>query len=194
VSDGTKARALLERLAADGEREALAVVARAREEAERITAESAARQASAVAEAKARHLAMTAEREAIERIEVRAGARRSALGARQGLVDRVIAIAISGLAKAATADWLAADVAGAMQYLPEGAARVRCAARDVKAVTKLVAARAGTSVAADDKIAAGVRVEMEDGSLVVDATAESRLERMRGAIAIELVAAVEGAA
>jgi vacuolar-type H+-ATPase subunit E/Vma4 len=59
---------------------------------------------------------------------------------------------------------------------------------------KLAASRAQTTVAADEDIAAGVRVEMEDGSLVVDATAESRLARMRGAIAIDLVAALEGKA
>ena len=109
-------------------------------------------------------------------------------------MDRVIEVARSQLAKGSTAEWLAADVAGAMQYLPEGAARVCCAARDVAAVKKLVAGRADTTVAADDAIAAGVRVEMADGSLVVDATAESRLARMRGAVAIDLVAAVEGKA
>ena len=39
MSDGAKARALLGKLAADGEREALATLARAREEAERVLAD-----------------------------------------------------------------------------------------------------------------------------------------------------------
>jgi vacuolar-type H+-ATPase subunit E/Vma4 len=193
VSDGTKARALLEKLAADGEAEALAVVARAREEAQRIATESAARLAAAVSDAKAGRLARSAEREGEARLAAKSAARRATLGAQQGLVDRVMGEALAALAGAAAPEWLASNVPQALQYLPDGEARVRCAKRDVAAVKRLAADRAHTTVQADDAIAAGVIVELADGSVTVDATAESRLARMRSAAAIAIVAAVEGA-
>ena len=191
MSDGAKARALLGKLAAEGEREALAIVARARSEADRLATESAARLGAALERAKAEHVAGLAEREAAARTRAAAEARRTALEARRALVERVVAAAYSRLAPAATADWLAGEVERALAYLPDGPARVRCARRAVPAVRKLVAARPDTDVTADESVGAGVIAEMSDGSLVVDATSGSRLERMRGAIAIEIVAAVE---
>ena len=193
MSDGDKARALLSKLSADGEREAAAIVARARDEAARLEGEAAARAARAVEDARTAHLALTAERESAARIEAKARARRSALGARQEMVDRVLEAARGMLAAAETPEWLARAVADSVAYLPDGAAVLRCAPRDAGAVRALAAARAATTVTPDDGIAAGVRTEMADGSLVVDATAETRLARMRGALAIELAAAVEGA-
>jgi vacuolar-type H+-ATPase subunit E/Vma4 len=191
VSDGAKARVLLGKLAADGEREALATVARAREEAERITQESARRLAAALARAKADRLAQLAERESGARLQATAAARRAGLEARRALVARVLAIASSRLGAAATAEWLAAEVERALAYLPDGAARVRCPPDDVRAVRQLAAARHDTTVVADDSVRAGVIAELADGSLVVDASAGSRLDRMRDALAIEIIAAME---
>ena len=190
MSDGVKARALLNKLAADGEREALATVARAREEAERISRESAARLAAALERAKGERLTQLADRESAARLRATAAARRDVLDAKGALVERVLSAARPLLASAATDAWLAAEVERALAYLPEGAARLRCAKSSVAAVRKCVAARPSTDVVADDTVGAGVIAAMADGTLVVDATAGSRLERMRGALAIEIVAAV----
>jgi vacuolar-type H+-ATPase subunit E/Vma4 len=176
-----------------GEGEARAVIDRARAEAAAIAERSTSRIRDELERRKAARASELAERESSARLEARGESRRSALGARQALVDRVMAAAEQLLGKAGTVEWLEAETSRVLQYLPEGKAKVRCAPRDVASVKKLVAGRARTTVAADDGIAAGVIAESADGSLTVDGTLASRLARMRGALAIEIVSAMERA-
>jgi vacuolar-type H+-ATPase subunit E/Vma4 len=56
-----------------------------------------------------------------------------------------------------------------------------------------MAKRADVSVRADDAILAGVIVETGDRSLVVNGTAEARLARMRGVLAIAILKMLEEA-
>jgi vacuolar-type H+-ATPase subunit E/Vma4 len=134
-----------------------------------------------------------AGRESVMRMEARGGARRSALGARQLLVDRVLERARGLLPEHATPEWLEREIASVLAYLPEGRVTIACRTKDVARVKRLVAKRMDASVRADDTIAAGLIAELGDGSLVVNGTAEARLARMRSMLAIEIVKMLEGA-
>jgi vacuolar-type H+-ATPase subunit E/Vma4 len=193
VSGSTAVRGLLEGLAAEGESESRAVIDGAQREAARIAAESAARMRDELERRRALRALEIAGRESVLRMEARGGARRSALGARQLLVDRVLECARSLLPEAATPEWLESEMGRVLPYLPEGEVTIRCRTKDVARVKRLVVKRAGASVRVDDTIAAGVIAELGDGSLVVDGTAGSRLARMRGMLAIAIVQMLEEA-
>jgi vacuolar-type H+-ATPase subunit E/Vma4 len=193
VSDGVAVRGLLETLAAEGEEEARLVVERARAEAARIAAESAARLGDELQKRKVYRAQELAASEGAARMEARKGKREKGRGTRERVVNRVIEVARGMLAGAATEEWTRAGVARVLEYMPDGKATVRCASRDLARVREAVASRANTTVVPDESISGGVIAEMADGSLMVDGTLESRLERMRTALAIEIVAALEGA-
>lgn len=182
---------LLEVLAAEGEAEARAVIAKAREEAARIDGESAARLTRDLEERKLRRSEELQAAESAERLKARGRARESGFGIRERVVNGVLQRTRQLLAGAATNAWLQRQVAAALEYLPEGGAELRCAKKDLAAVKKAAAGRQHTTVTVDAEIQAGVIVAMSDGTLRVDGTAEARLDRMRAALAIEIVRAVE---
>jgi vacuolar-type H+-ATPase subunit E/Vma4 len=193
VSEGTAVRGLLEGLAAAGADEGRALIEQARLEAARIDEDSASRMRDELDRRKAVRALEIAGRESVMRMEARGGARRSALGARQLLVDRVFERATTLLPDLATPEWLEGEVGRVLPYLPDGEVTITCRTRDVARVKRLVAKRADVSVRADDAILAGVIAELGDGSLVVNGTAEARLARMRSMLAIEIVKMLEGA-
>ena len=182
---------LLDVLTAEGELEARQVIDRARSEAARIDAASAqrvARDLEARLTARSEELRLT---ESAEKVKARGRARESGFGIRERVVNDVLRRTRRLLAGAATDAWLQRQVAAVIEYLPEGAVELRCAKRDLAAVKKVAAGRPHTAVAVDDGIQAGVVAAMSDGTLRVDGTAEAQLDRMRAALAIEIVRAVE---
>jgi vacuolar-type H+-ATPase subunit E/Vma4 len=181
----------LDVLTAEGEAEARAVIDRARLEAERIDADSAQRMARDIEERKARRSEELRARESAERLKARGRARESGFGIRERVVNDVLQRARRLLGEAASDAWLQQQVAAVIEYLPEGGAEIRCAKKDLAAVKKVAAGRHETAVTVDSGIQAGVVAAMSDGSLRVDGTAEARLDRMRPALAIEIVRAVE---
>jgi vacuolar-type H+-ATPase subunit E/Vma4 len=192
MSAGALAEGLLETLTADAESEARSLVDRARSEADRIALDAAAHLRETLDERVAARADELAVSTSVRRLRAKETARRSALDARQTVVNRVLDTARAMLAQASTAEWLKGEIDRALSYLPEGKAHLRCAPRDVARIRNLVADRPATTVAADDAIAAGLIAEMADGSLLVDATLDSRIGRMHAELAIEIVTAVEG--
>lgn len=183
-------RAVLER---DADAEVAAILAAADAEATELRAA-----------AEARTIAARDARVAARRAELDAAAERASgtarregnalvLAARWRFVDRVFAAAratfptaLRGAEGAATMRRLLAEAEG---YLPPGDAVVRCA----PSAAKMVEATEGRDVVPDPDIAAGIRLEAADGSVVVDDTFEARLVRLTRALAAELVRR-EGAA
>jgi vacuolar-type H+-ATPase subunit E/Vma4 len=193
VSEGTAVRGLLEGLAAAGAEEGRVLIEKARLEAARIDEECASRMRDELERRRAARALEIAGRESVMRMEARGGARRSALGARQLLVDRVFERAAALLPDLATPEWLEGEVGRVLPYLPDGEITIRCRTKDVARVKRLMAKRADVSVRADDAILAGVIVETGDRSLVVNGTAEARLARMRGVLAIAILKMLEEA-
>jgi vacuolar-type H+-ATPase subunit E/Vma4 len=182
---------LLEVLRAEGEREAREVIDRARREAEGIDATSAHRvrlDLDARLAARSEKLRAT---ESAERLKARGRARESGFGIRETVVNRVLQATQQRLHAAASEDWLRTQCAAVLEFLPDGAAELRCARKDLMTVKTCAAARVNTAVVADDAVRSGVVAIMSDGTLRVDGTAEARLERMRARLAIEIVSAVE---
>jgi vacuolar-type H+-ATPase subunit E/Vma4 len=192
VSDGALVKELLATLTADAEVEAHAVVERARTEAVRITAESDSQRAAELERRKAKRAEDRSGHEGSLRMAEKRKAGQAALGARQRVVERVVAAARALLADAATDEWLANDLERVLAYVPPGKATIRCAPRAAAKVKRLVSERGDITVEGTAGITAGVLVETADHRLLVDGTLDSRLERMRAALAIDIVAAVEG--
>jgi vacuolar-type H+-ATPase subunit E/Vma4 len=182
---------LLEVLRAEGELEARQVIDRARDEAGRIdmaSAQRVARDLEARLAARSQELRLT---ESAEKVKARGRARESGFGIRERVVNDVLQRTRQLLAGAATDSWLQRQIAAVIEYLPEGGAELLCAKKDLAAVKKIAAGRPHTAVTVESGILAGVVAAMSDGTLRVDGTAEARLERMRAALAIEIVRAVE---
>lgn len=183
MGDGTL-RSVLER---DADAEVAAILAAADAEAAALRAAAETRTAAA---REARVAARRAELDAAG--ERAAGAARRegnelVLEARWRFVDRVLAgaralfaTALQGADGAATVRRLIAEAEG---YLPPGRAVVRCAPD----AASMVPAAERRDVVPDPAIAAGIRLEAADGSVVVDNTLEARLARLTRALAAELV-------
>ena len=180
---------LLTRLERDAEDEAAATVARAEAEAEEILARANA----LIEQQRAAHRSV---REAALRAEAsrevglaRAEAARSVLEARHALLDRVFVAAASLLPGAVAGrdyvDRFPPELASALSCLPPGGGVVRCPAALAAKVTGAI------RVDPDDSVGSGFVVGAADGSLTVDATLARQLERLRPALAAELIQQVD---
>ena len=186
---------LLSTLESEGRARAEAVVTRARAEAEQITREAGVR-------AEARRAARLAERE--RELRARAAgaleaARREAvrrhLMARATVLERIFARVRQLLLEAAATvprSSLGADLTRALGCLGGRPAVVRCHPQVAASIRDLVAGLPVTSVVPDPRVS-GLLVTAEDGSIEVDASLATRLDRLRPQLAIELLRDLEPA-
>jgi len=191
----------LEHLLAELEREAEAAaertLAEARTEAERIAAAAAERLAHRRAEyVAARRTELSADLGGAL-AAARREARRAALAARERLLERVFTEAARRLPEVAASETYAAalpgDVAAALAFLGDQPAVLRCTPALAERVRQ-AAGPAAATVVPDAAVGHGVRAEAADGSLVVDATLEGRLARLRPRLAIAVLARLDVAA
>jgi vacuolar-type H+-ATPase subunit E/Vma4 len=189
--------ALLAALRGEAEAQARQALADAEQEAARLRAASAARIAAR------RNAAVQARRRALRADDAGAlaaathEARAAVLTARERLVERVLAEARRLLPAALDAPEAGPVVerlvVEALAYVPHGEAVVRCSPGLLERARAAAAGRSAVRVAADPDLPAGVLVRAADGSVAVDNTLGARLERLRPALAIEIVRGVEAA-
>lgn len=189
---------LLEQLRREADAAVAECTARASAEAERIRESAAAqrerRRATTVA---AREQALAREREAA-RARAAQSTVQAVLTARAAFLDRVFEAAERRLEALAGAPDLAARlaplIAEALPFLPADDTRVRCrpALRDAVGRALAAAGRGDAPVESDDSVPAGAVLEDAARTVRVDATLTARLQRMRAALAIDAVRAVEG--
>ena len=193
---------LLAALREDGRAQAEERLARGREEARRLAAEA---QAARDARRKERLGALEAKLGTASRAretEARRAGLARVLDARERLLDRVFDAAARRLREAAARErarpalpWL---LSSALAYTGDLPPVVTCAEgpepkADIPAGVRGGAGSAGGGEPAalpwrrDPDLGAGVRVETEDGSIVVDATLEGRLARRRSRLQIEVL-------
>ena len=189
---------LLERLHRDADQAIAQLLAAAEQDAARIRADADARRtrhrSAAVAACEAD---LTRQRDAA-RHAAEQGTVRGVLLARAAFLDRVFERADALLNElprnADFARRLTPLLVDALPFVEGAGARVRCAPACTEGVrAALGAAGAGpTDVVADDRIPAGAVVENAAGDVRVDATFAARLRRLRPALAIDAVRAIEG--
>ena len=88
---------------------------------------------------------------------------------------------------------IAREVSAALEYFGDSAAVVRCAPAWGSALAPIVARRAGSRLEATNGIGPGAAIRAADGSLEIDATLETRLERLWPRLVIDLVRQLEPA-
>jgi vacuolar-type H+-ATPase subunit E/Vma4 len=86
---------------------------------------------------------------------------------------------------------IAREVNAALEYFGDTAAVVRCAPAWGSALEPIVARRPGIRLEATNGVGPGAAIRAADGSLEIDATLETRLDRLWPRLAIELVRQLE---
>ncbi|MBI2963238.1 MAG: hypothetical protein HYY35_05735 [Deltaproteobacteria bacterium] len=183
---------LLAELERDARSKADAELAAARAEASRIAGDGVER----IRRRRAEFLAsLEADLEAETELalaEARHRVHGEVLAARQRMLERVFAAARERLADAVRSEAydavLGSHLAEALSYLGGAAAVVRCPAALASRVRELVAGREHLSVDSRDGAEPGIAVVAAEGAVVVDNTLTGRLERLRGRLAIEVLA------
>ena len=121
------------------------------------------------------------------------------LPARAAALDRIFARAHERLELRSRhpglSDAIAAQVADALEYLPDGPTVVKCAPSVASVVRGAVArtGRAGTTVVEDPAVPLGVVAESGDGEITVAATFARRMARERAVLATEVIGRLGGA-
>lgn len=189
---------MIDALLATLERDADAAVARvlqdARAAADAIMAESERRIAARRAQTLGRR--ETTARAQLERAlaGARQKARETVLNARAALLERVFAVLRVTLpAVAASPAYLAGlpgELARIAACIGEQAATIHCAGALAPALRRLITSNGHVRIRVDTSISAGFRTVTEDGTLEVDATLASRLERLRPRLALDALAAL----
>lgn len=172
------------------ERTAEEILAEARTRADRIEAD-AERQIE-----EKRHVVLTKkdrELQAEARAKVAAArhaAMRAVLLAKAEVVNRVLEEAKARLPTAAQRQAyrsvLERELGEAVSFLGEQGGVARCSKKLETAIRELARKLPNVSVQTDDAIASGFRVVGADGSVVIDATLETRLDRLASTLAIEI--------
>lgn len=124
-------------------------------------------------------------------------ARERALLARAHLLDRFFAALRKTLpALAATSEYraaLARDVARTLAFAGGQKAVIHCAPALATQMRRLVKTNGRLAIKADPRIAAGFKVQTQDGGLEVDGTLEGRAQRLRPRLALEALKALGAA-
>jgi vacuolar-type H+-ATPase subunit E/Vma4 len=111
--------------------------------------------------------------------------------ARAAFLDRVFDAVHVRLAEAALPDTydsaLAQHLVEALAYLPDEPVIVRCPPLLEQRVRALTNTRSNVTVAVDAAAPLGISVEARDGSVTVDNTLASRVERLRPLLNMELL-------
>jgi len=186
---------LLEALERDANAQIDQLLAQARAEANRITAAATAALAQ-------RRGTATDARERTRRREVeqavtraRRTARRSVLEARERLLERVFAAARGELPAAAAGPGyragLPAALDGALAAVGHEQVVIRCPEALARDLEQLRPESESVSVVVDPATGSGFRLTTADGAVEVDATLESRLDRLRPELARRVLAQLE---
>ena len=183
---------LLDALKRDAAAQATALAAEASAQAAAITAESdgrATRRRTDVLSARRGELVAAME---LALADTRRTARRAALDARARLLDRVFDTA-RGLfsAEVGAAPYRAAlphQLAAALRAAGDDPAVIRCSKTLAPHVRAALPPESRAEVRVDAGVGPGFRVTAGGGVMEVDATLEGRLERLRPALAITLLA------
>lgn len=127
--------------------------------------------------------------------EARRAGRRTVLEARDRLLDRVFTAARTLFPAAIAGDAYRASlpehVAEALRAVGDEPAVIRCSEALVPAVQAASGRNKDLTVLGDPTAPPGVTVSTIDGAIDVDNTLEGRLERLRGRLALDVVARLE---
>jgi len=88
-------------------------------------------------------------------------------------------------------DGIALEVGAALEYFGDSGAVVRCAPAWGPALKPIVARRSNVRLEATNGVGPGAAIRAADGSLEIDATIETRLDRLWPRLAIDLVRKME---
>ena len=88
-------------------------------------------------------------------------------------------------------DGIALEVTAALEYFGDSGAVVRCASVWGPALKPIVARRSNIRLEATNGVGPGAAIRAADGSLEIDATLETRLDRLWPRLAIDLVRELE---
>jgi len=187
---------LLEALERDAMGQIDQLLAQARTEAEGVTAAATAalaRRRGAAADARERTRLLEVE-QAVTR--ARRAARRSVLEARERLLERVFTVARGELPAAAAGpayrSGIPAALAGALAAIGGAEAVIRCPQTLAQDLERLrPPAPPSVQVVVDPAAGSGFRMATTDGAVEVDETLESRLDRLRPALARRVLAQLE---
>jgi len=186
------ARPLLDELRRNARREVEADNVRARDAAAAVhTAAVTASTERAVA-ARSAFARDTDQQASVARADAERRMNTLLLPARAAALDRVFARALDCIAARASHPGMPAVLRrltlDALEYLPDGAARVRVApaCADVVREALISAGRPMTSVSEDPTVSLGLVIESDDGAITVNATLVRRLIRDRRALATEV--------
>jgi vacuolar-type H+-ATPase subunit E/Vma4 len=186
---------LIESIRREADREAAAVLVRARAEADRIDNEARA----AWSEVRSRVIGERQSEWLREDEPALATARRNAtrevLAARERLLDRVFQAVAAEFVDILRDPTYQATLKGlideALPFAGNRPATVICADMIAASVREAVAARGDVGVRTEANARGGVMVVADDGTVSIDNTLEGRLQRMKPQLAIELVEQVE---
>lgn len=201
---------LLSIIEREGREEARRVVAAAREEAGRLERDAVERLERRREASTSAHAAELRARAAAEVAAVRREVRAEVLHARQALLERAFAAALSpeleetaveavrpGLPDALARALACVDPAGASvacaPALLEPARRALAGPSDSTSAGRAADAPPGAELRADPELRAGLRVVSADGRVQVDLTLPGRLERGRPRLAMAALRALDGA-
>jgi vacuolar-type H+-ATPase subunit E/Vma4 len=186
---------LLGRLERDAGARIAEIEARARGEIDAIEGVAALEASRASEEALASLRAQRRTRLEHELAEARQFARAERLRAEHALLERVLIRAaqlleVLPLTEGALSA-LSTRLSEALPYLDGRAARVRCRPAFAQALREITSARRDVTLEEVVSMPAGFSVVADDGSVEVDDTLASRLQRMRPRLLVELLAAVD---
>lgn len=127
--------------------------------------------------------------------EARQSARSDRLRAEHALLERVLIRAaqlleVLPLTESALSA-LSARLSEALPYMDGRAARVRCRPALASTLRKVISTHGDVTLEEVASMSAGVSVVADDGSVEVDDTLASRLQRMRPRLLVELLAGVD---
>lgn len=186
---------LIESICREADREAAALLHRARAEADRIDDEARA------ARSKARSGVIDERRsEWLSEDEpalaaARRDATREVLTARERLLDRVFRTVAAEFVDILRDPTYQATLKGlideALPFAGNRPATVICTDINAASVQEAVAARGDVGVRTEANARGGIMVVTDDGTVSIDNTLEGRLQRMKPQLAIELVEQVE---
>jgi len=187
---------LLAALERDGSAQAEALIVQARAAAAAIARESDERVAQRRAEALDSRKAELSGAAQTALGETRRAGRRALLAARHRLLERVFAAARDLFPDVVARDPYRTDVlprhlAEALAAVGAENAVIHCGAALVPAVRAALARKRHLTIEGDAAAPPGIRVVTTDGAIQVDNTLDGRLERLRGRLALEVLATVE---
>jgi vacuolar-type H+-ATPase subunit E/Vma4 len=189
---------MIDALLATLERQATGEIARITEEARARADQLSAAGEQRLAERRAETLART---EAGARAQhgralsaARAAARERVLAARTALIDRVFAMLTAELPALAGSGAYQAQlpqrVENLLRFAGEGRVTLECSPALTTTLQRIVTTNGRLRIQPDAGIQAGFRLRAEDGSVEIDGSLETEVERLRPRLALEALAAL----